>query len=235
MKHGHHAATHVGPSASHGRPATIRDLPPHLLAARVAAHLSAADAARLMQAAGHDHHDELKHVMDTKKKEAEEKMVEKMKETVARIVDMMKKALRPAPLPLIDLKLYDGRTIRVGGYKTTRYRWHVDIQTKGKPGNTRLDYGYISHARVNDPNVAEIFTIRTQDDIASERTSTPREFRTLLMEVARQYTGKRIVAVGSKNAGYEREQNVRTDPGPAFAYVSHKILENPGALIVWSG
>jgi len=69
MKHGHHVG-HPGPSASHGRPATIRDLPPHLLAARVAAHLSAADAARLMQAAGTDHRDELKHVMDAKKKEA---------------------------------------------------------------------------------------------------------------------------------------------------------------------
>ena len=64
------------------RRATIHDLPGHVLAHRVAAHLSAADAARLMQAAGRVHRGDLGHVMNTKKKEPIVKLTEEIVDAV---------------------------------------------------------------------------------------------------------------------------------------------------------
>ena len=84
MKHGRAGPPRPPPrtQAGHERRATIHDLPSHVLAHRVAAHLSAADAARLMQAAGRVHRGDLGHVMGQRKRE----MIEKPAEDIVRIM-----------------------------------------------------------------------------------------------------------------------------------------------------
>ena len=87
MKHGRAGPPRPPPraQAGHERRATIHDLPSHVLAHRVAAHLSAADAARLMQAAGRVHRGDLGHVMGQRKRE----MIEKPAEDIVRIMNDM--------------------------------------------------------------------------------------------------------------------------------------------------
>ena len=238
MKHGHHVG-HPGPSASHDRPATIRDLPPHLLANRVAAHLSAADAARLMQAAGKDHRGELKHVMNTKKTEIERE--------AAPIVDAVKRIMRAGVGTKSTLRGWRGKIFNVyvrNGQNDPQFQGYIDLV--GSDTVTRLDIGRLPYHFLTSPNFAELKTFAkgtypgVHADYDSRITETPTEIRMLLLEFARQLTGKKVVTTWVKDVrkwyAFGRG-SARTDPSARdhpreVRLLEDKLKANPGALVV---
>ena len=225
MKHGRAGPPRPPPrtQAGHERRATIHDLPSHVLAHRVAAHLSAADAARLMQAAGHVHRGDLGHVMGQRKEEVERE--------AAPIVAAVRKLIAEHGRD-IDLHLPDGTRVSV-----RRYASHpllqalIAIQRGGTW--TFLTFGYAIGRTLYSPDVAEI-TTKTKTD--RRIVETPPVVRRLLLEVLRQLTGKRVVTTWVKDARYKYRIGSTSDDARDHArerrLVRDETKANPGAVVV---
>ena len=212
------------PRAQAGQ-ATIHDLPSHVLAHRVAAHLSAADAARLMQAAGHVHRGELGHVMGQKKEETEKEVRRKAAPIVAAVRKLIAEHGRD-----IDLHLPDGTRVSVYiYYYGSRHHW--DILIRRSDTETYLTVGSAIYGTLGSPDVAEI---RTYGD--GRIVETTPEDRRLLLEVVRQLTGKRVVTTWVKDARYKygigSKYGDGRDPAREKRLVQNETKANPGAVVV---
>ena len=235
MKHGRAGPPRPPPrtQAGHERRATIHDLPGHVLAHRVAAHLSAADAARLMQAAGRVHRGELGHVMGQKKEEKEEREKEVQREA-APIVAAVRKLIAEHDFRL-DLHLPDGTLVSVRRYQSDPFLWG-EIAIKRSDTVTVLSVGEAIDRMLDSPDVAEIYTYRYEHDDRRRFVETPPEDLRLLLEVVRQLTGKRVVTTWVKDAKYKYGigADVRISRGHAREkrLVKDAMKANPGAVVV---
>ena len=212
--------------AGHERRATIHDLPGHVLAHRVAAHLSAADAARLMQAAGHVHREDLGHVMGQRKEEVERE--------AAPIVAAVRKLIAEHRSAL-DLHLPDGTRVVVFVYQSHPFlRGEIWISRSGTL--THLSVGYAIDRTVNSPDVAEIYTYHRYAHDDRRFVKTTLEDRRLLLEVVRQLTGKRVVTTWVKDARYKygigAEHDDARDHARERRLVQDETKANPGAVVV---
>ena len=225
MKHGR-AGPPAGPpprtQAGHERRATIHDLPGHVLAHRVAAHLSAADAARLMQAAGRVHRGDLGHARGQKKEERE-KEVER---AAAPIVAAVRKLIAEHGRQL-DLHLPDGTRVGVLVYDSHPFlRGEIGIK------RTFLTFGYAIDRTFGSPDVAEIYTYRYTHDGRRRFVETTPEVRRLLLEVLRQLTGKRVVTTWVKDYGNGSKHDAARDTAREKRLVRDETKANPGAVVV---
>ena len=233
MKHGRAGPPRPPPrtQAGHERRATIHDLPGHVLAHRVAAHLSAADAARLMQAAGHVHREDLGHVMGQKKEERDKEVQPKAAPIVAAVRKLIAEHGRG-----LHLHLPDGTRVFVFVHQSHPFlRWFIVIR-RGDTGDTEtlLSVGEAIYGKFKSPDVAEINTYQTYG--GGRIVETPPEYRRLLLEVLRQLTGKRVVTTWVKDAKYKYGigADVRISRGHAREkrLVKDAMKANPGAVVV---
>ena len=225
MKHGRAGPPRPPPrtQAGHERRATIHDLPGHVLAHRVAAHLSAADAARLMQAAGRVHRGDLGHVMGQKKEEVERE--------AAPIVAAVRKLIAEHRYDL-DWQLPDGTRVFVFVHQSHPFLLGTIIIRRSGT-RTHLSFGYAIDETLESPDVAEIYTDTTADWRIVETTP---EDRRLLLEVLRQITGKRVVTTWVKDARYKygigSKHDAARDTAREKRLVQDKMKANPGAVVV---
>ena len=228
MKHGRAGPPRPPPrtQAGHERRATIHDLPGHVLAHRVAAHLSAADAARLMQAAGRVHRGELGHVMGQKKEEREKEVEREAAPIVAAVRKLIAENGRE-----LEWQLPDGTRVVVRVYSHPFLQGQIWIQRGGT--TTVLTFGYAIYETLESPDVAEIYTETSHD---SRIVETPPEVRRLLLEVLRQLTGKRVVTTWVKDARYEygigSKRDAARDEAREKRLVQDETKANPGAVVV---
>ena len=234
MKHGRAGPPRPPPrtQAGHERRATIHDLPSHVLAHRVAAHLSAADAARLMQAAGHVHRGDLGHVMGQRKEEVERE--------AAPFVAAVRKLIAEHGREL-EWHLPDGTRVEVYVYETQPFLQGIVVIRRGD-NTTVLKIGLIIARSFRSPDVAEIFTT-AHTDVTNNNggdlryVETPPEVRRLLLEVLRQLTGKRVVTTWVKDAKYKfgigsLVVHEDRDESREKRLVQEKMKANPGASVV---
>ena len=179
-----------------------------------------------MQAAGTVHRDDLKFVMD-KKKEA-------VQREAAPIVEAVKKLRSAGGDASLEFRLHDGTNVIVD---TDGSSVSIDIVAYIEWGavTTGMTIGDILRGKLESPNVAEITTYIS--DVRGVRIGeTPPRFRTLLLEVARQLTGKKVVTTWVKDVGYKygrgAEEGKGRDVPRETRLVQDKMKAHPGALVV---
>ena len=233
MKHGRAGPPRPPPraQAGHERRATIHDLPSHVLAHRVAAHLSAADAARLMQAAGHVHREDLGHVMGQRKEERDKEVQPKAAPIVAAVRKLIAEHGHH-----IELHLPDGTRVEVYVFYDSHPFLRGEIIIRRSGTSTYLSFGSAIDGMFTSPDVAEIYTDRhTYHDPWRIVETTP-EDRRLLLEVLRQITGKRVVTTWVKDARYKYGLGSTSDAARDIAREKRLLQDetkaNPGAVVV---
>ena len=243
MKHGRAGPPRPPPrtQAGHERRATIHDLPSHVLAHRVAAHLSAADAARLMQAAGRVHRGDLGHVMGQKKEEVEREAAPFVAAVRKLIAEYDGRGLPVRKLIAeqgrdIDWHLPDGTRVEVYVYFDSHPFLRGEILIRRSGTSTHLSFGSAIDGTLKSPDVAEIYTYRhTYHDPWRIMETTP-EDRRLLLEVLRQLTGKRVVTTWVKDARYKYGLGSTSDAARDIAREKRLLQDetkaNPGAVVV---
>jgi hypothetical protein len=209
-----------------------------------------------MQAAGRVHLGDLRSVMKNKKEEAEA-AVRRDAATIVNAFEKLRRAgggrdrVRLSDGISVENPLSDGISVFMNLYRSTRpYSGFIEIEDPKTPRIlTRMNIGRIvergEEYKLKSPDVAEI-TTRFSSEGRARMEETPPRFRTLLLEVARQLTGKKVVTtwindvrykygIGSEwstnSMDWERLGENRDVPRE-LRLVKDKMKANPGAVVV---